>query len=35
MTVDQCLDYIANIKGLPIDEISWQIDFIKQTLDIG
>ena len=35
MTVDQCLSYVAEIKGVPSSEIEFQKEFIKNTLDLG
>ena len=34
MTVDQCIRYISEIKGVQKEEIEFQMQFIKRTLDL-
>ena len=34
MSVDQCLAFIAEVKGVPPAEVAFQKEFIKQTLDL-
>ena len=35
LTVEQSLDYICDIRGVPESEKQFQIEFIKETLDLG
>ncbi len=35
LTVEQSLDYICDIRGVPQDEKQFQIEFVKETLDLG
>jgi ATP-binding cassette subfamily A (ABC1) protein 3 len=35
LTVDQCLQYIGQVKGLTQEEIIFQQEFIKNTLDLN
>jgi len=34
ISVDQCLEYIGQIKGLEPAELQFQKEFIKKTLDL-
>lgn len=35
LTVDQSLQYIGTVKGLNSEELAFQIEYIKKTLDLG